>query len=141
MKLLSVVKALGSLCLVFASGYPVSEADSPEIIGPDHIQLKVNSGERLVLHCDAFTNCEEDEAMIYWLVNGTFPEETLSRERIVESHKSTLDQGTIIQKSLVLKNITSEDLKSTFTCVVTTAVGMAQKHITLATTISGCSKN
>lgn len=47
--------------------------------------LLIFSGELLVLHCDAFPNCDEDEAVIYWLVNGTFPEETPSNDRIIES--------------------------------------------------------
>jgi len=44
-------------------------------------------GEQLVLHCDAITNCDDDEALIYWLVNGSFPEDTLSHGRIEESNE------------------------------------------------------
>lgn len=42
------------------------------------------TGEQLVLHCKAFANCEDDLTLIYWLVNGSFPEETPSSSRIVE---------------------------------------------------------
>ncbi|KAM7374186.1 hypothetical protein PAMP_006860 [Pampus punctatissimus] len=109
MKLSSVVKALGSLCLLLTDGFP---------------------GEMLILHCEALNS--EDMTLIYWLVNGLFPEEIQSDGRIEESEESTLKDGTILQRSLVLKNVTSEDLKSTFTCVVTSASGMAKKCITLA---------
>lgn len=46
-------------------------------------------------------------------------------------------EGSILQKNLLLKNVTSQDFKSTFSCVVTNAVGMAQKFIKLATTDCG----
>lgn len=42
------------------------------------------TGEQLFLHCKAFANCGADEALIYWLVNDTFPEDTHSNDRIVE---------------------------------------------------------
>ncbi|MED6253563.1 hypothetical protein ATANTOWER_000828 [Ataeniobius toweri] len=96
-------------------------------------------GKQLVLHCDALPNCEDDEALIYWLVNGSFPEETSCHDRIIETNESTLMEGSILQKSLLLKNVTLEDLKSTFSCVVTNAVGMTQKFIKLANT--DCSDN
>ncbi|XP_025766841.1 interleukin-1 receptor accessory protein [Oreochromis niloticus] len=134
MKLSSAVKVLGSLCLLLIDGFPVSEDESPEIIGPGFVQIKTHPGAPLVLHCDAFANCEDDVTLIYWLVNDTFPEDAPSSDRITESNESTLEEGAILQRSLLLKNITSEDLKSTFTCVVTNAVGMAQKHIKLIAT-------
>lgn len=125
---------LGSLCLLLADGLPVPKDDSPAIIGPDFVQIKTHPGALLVLHCDALSNCEDDVTLIYWLVNDTFPEDTPSSNRMMESNESTLEEGAILQKSLVLKNITSEDLKSTFTCVVTNAVGMALKRIKLTAT-------
>ncbi|XP_060911426.1 interleukin-1 receptor type 2-like [Labrus mixtus] len=139
MKLASVVKAYIPLYLLLADGFPVSKDECPEIIGPDHVQIKAHPGDQLLLHCDAFANCEVDMAVIYWLVNGAFPEETPSSGRIVESDESTLEDGAILQRSLLLKNVTSEDLKSTFTCVVTNAAGTALKNTTLATKRSGCS--
>lgn len=122
------------------------------------------AGEQLLLHCGALTNCDDGEALIYWLVNGSFPEDALSRDRIVETHewvflqhkrgakhdvrclltlicsRSSLMEGLILLKSLLLKNVTLEDFDSTFSCVVTNAVGMAQKYIKLAGITSGCSK-
>ncbi|XP_047463506.1 interleukin-18-binding protein-like isoform X2 [Mugil cephalus] len=136
MKLSSVVQALGFLCLLLANGFPVP-GEFPKIIGPDQVKIESHPGEQLVLHCDALSNCEDDITLIYWLVNGSFPEE--SDGRIVESNESTLEENTILHRSLLLKNVTSEDLRSTFTCVVTNAVGMAHKRITLATNTSGCS--
>ncbi|XP_038150481.1 interleukin-18-binding protein-like isoform X2 [Cyprinodon tularosa] len=136
MKLQSAIEVFGCVFLLLADGFP--DFDSPKIIGPLHNNIKVDPGELLVLHCDAFPNCDEDEAVIYWLVNGTFPEETPSNDRIIES-KESLMEGSILQKNLLLKNVTSDDLESTFSCVVTNAVGMAQKFIKLANT--GCSSN
>lgn len=141
MKLSSVVKVLGSLCLLFADGVLASEDESPEIIGSDHVQIKAHPGKQLLLHCEAFPNCDDDVSLIYWLVDGSFPEEMPSSGRIVELSESTLEEGTILQRSLLLKSVTPEDLKSNFTCVVTNAVGVAQKCITLTTKTSGCSSN
>nr|XP_046266206.1 interleukin-1 receptor accessory protein-like [Scatophagus argus] len=138
MKLSSVVKALGSLCLLLADGFPVSEDESPKIIGPHRVQIKARPGEQLFLHCEAFANCEADQTVIYWLINGSFPEDTPSSGRIVESEEFTLEDGAIIQRSLLLKNVTSEDLKSIFTCVVTNAVGTVQKYTTLAAMRNDC---
>lgn len=45
--------------------------------------VSVGSGKLLLLHCEAFTN-QEDVTIIYWLVNGTFPEDTDSSKRIKE---------------------------------------------------------
>lgn len=44
-----------------------------------------SSGEPLVLHCDVFTKSDMDETLIYWLVNDSFPEDTSSHDRIIES--------------------------------------------------------
>lgn len=48
--------------------------------------------------------------------------------------RSGFEDGAILQRSLWLKNITPEDLKSTFTCVVKNAVGKARKHTTFSPT-------
>lgn len=42
------------------------------------------AGKPLVLHCDALSDGEEELTLVYWLVNGTFPEETSSSGRIKE---------------------------------------------------------
>ncbi|XP_038564841.1 interleukin-18-binding protein-like isoform X3 [Micropterus salmoides] len=115
----------------------VSEDGAPEIIGPHRVHIKAHPGDPLFLHCEAFANCD-DSAIIYWLVNGSFPEDTLSSERLVESEESTLEGGTILQRSLLLKNVTSEDLKSNFTCVVTNPAGTAHKHTMLAAARRDC---
>ncbi|CAJ1064159.1 interleukin-1 receptor type 2-like isoform X1 [Xyrichtys novacula] len=138
MKSSPIVQALISLSLLCADGFPASEFKSPEIIGPDHVQIKAHPGGQLVLNCEAFANCEVDMTVIYWLVNDSFPEDTPSSGRMVESEESTLEDGEILQRSLLLKNVTSEDLKSTFTCVVTNAAGTAMKHTTLSTKRSRC---
>lgn len=96
------------------------------------------TGKQLLLHCAAFANCEVDMVVIYWLVNGSFPEDTSDSGRIVESEESALEDSTILQRTLLLKNVTSEDLKSTFTCVVTNAAGTALKYTTLSTKRSAC---
>ncbi|CAN9501739.1 unnamed protein product [Ophioblennius macclurei] len=142
MGLLAVVKAFGSLCLLLADGFPVRSSvreDSPKIIGMKSIQIKVRPGEPVVLHCDAVANCAQDEALIYWLVNDSFPEDMPSTDRIIESKEITSEDGAIVQRSLLLKNVTAEDLKSVFKCVVTNAMGMAQKQIRLRATRSDCS--
>lgn len=72
------------LCLVLADGFPVPDDCSPKIIGPVQAQIKAHPGELLILHCDAFTKCDDDVTLIYWLVNDTFPEDTSSSERIIE---------------------------------------------------------
>lgn len=48
------------------------------------------TGQRLLLHCEAFANCEPDQTIIYWLINGSFPEDTPSSGRIVESEELVL---------------------------------------------------
>ncbi|XP_070699325.1 interleukin-1 receptor accessory protein-like isoform X2 [Pempheris klunzingeri] len=138
MKLSSVVKALGSMCLLLADGFPVSEDEAPEIIGPNHVKIRAHPGEELFLHCEATTHCDDDLTVIYWLVNGSFPEDMPSSGRIVESEELTLEEGAVIQRSLLLKKVTPEDFKSSFTCVVTNAAGTAQKHTTLAATSRKC---
>ncbi|XP_029925222.1 interleukin-1 receptor accessory protein-like isoform X2 [Myripristis murdjan] len=109
----------------------ILKEDSPEIIGPHRIQMRACPGKRLVLNCKAYANCEEDLTLIYWLVNGSFPETAYTNGRVAETEESTLDGGAILQRSLVLKNVTPEDLKSTFTCVVTNPAGTAHKYVTL----------
>ncbi|GLD46945.1 interleukin-1 receptor type 1-like protein [Lates japonicus] len=136
MKLSSVVKAFGSLCLLLADGLPVDEDRAPKIIAPDHNKIKTRPGKQLFLPCDAFTKSEDDATLIYWLVNDSFPEDLPSSDRIVEEEKSTLKDGAI-RRRLQLKNVTSEDFKSSFTCVVMNTAGMDQKHIKLVATSGG----
>ncbi|XP_071772732.1 interleukin-1 receptor type 2-like [Centroberyx gerrardi] len=135
MKLTRVFTALGSFCFLLSPASTGSQEESPEIIGPDRIQMKARPGKRLVLHCKAYPKCEDDQTLIYWLVNGSFPEDAFTNGRVAETKESTSEGGTILQRSLVLKNVTSEDLRSTFICVVTNPIGIAQKHITLKATI------
>lgn len=52
--------------------------------------------------------------------------------------RSTLEDGSVLHKSLLLKNVTLQDFKSTFTCVVTNAAGMDLKHITFTQKSSDC---
>lgn len=104
---------------------------SPEIIGPDHIQLKAHLGTQFVLHCKANPNCDNDLTLIYWLVNGSFPE-ALTTSRISEMEESMSSDGTV-QRNLMLRNVTTEDLRSTFVCVVMNPEGVARKHVTLRT--------
>uniref|UniRef100_A0A1A7YC98 Ig-like domain-containing protein n=2 Tax=Iconisemion striatum TaxID=60296 RepID=A0A1A7YC98_9TELE len=141
MKWTSVLKVFGCLCLLFANGFPVSEVDSPKIIGPPRCRIRARPAEQLVLHCDALAHTDADETLIYWLVDGSFPEEKSSHDRIVESNESNLLEGSILHKSLVFKNVTREDFKSTFSCVVTNAAGKAQKHIKLTETTRGRGSN
>ncbi|XP_033506467.1 interleukin-1 receptor accessory protein-like [Epinephelus lanceolatus] len=135
MSLSSVIKAFGSLCLLVVDGFPVSEGESPKIIGPEHVKIRAQPGDQLFLHCEATANCE-DVTLIYWLVNDSFPEDTPSNSRIVELEESSLDDGAILQRSLLLKKVTPEDLKSTFTCVVSNATGMTQKNVTLTAAVT-----
>lgn len=55
--------------------------------------------------------------------------------------RSDFEDGAILQRSLWLKNITSEDLSSTFTCVVKNAAGKVQKLTTFTRTSELCGKN
>uniref|UniRef100_A0A3Q2SRB4 Ig-like domain-containing protein n=1 Tax=Fundulus heteroclitus TaxID=8078 RepID=A0A3Q2SRB4_FUNHE len=93
-------------------------------------------GEQLILHCDALPNCDDDEALIYWLVDGSFPEDARPLTALKTS-RFRLMEGSILQKNLLLKNVTPDDFNSTFSCVVTNAVGMAQKFIRLTSTDCG----
>lgn len=52
-------------------------------------------------------------------------------QQMIVYFRSSLADGAILQRSLLLKNVTSKDLRSTFTCVVTNAAGMAQMYTTL----------
>lgn len=45
------------------------------------------TGQHLILHCEAFANCEADQTLIYWLVNDSFPEDTHSSSRMVETQE------------------------------------------------------
>ncbi|XP_074467760.1 interleukin-1 receptor accessory protein-like [Sebastes fasciatus] len=138
MKLPSVVTAFGYLCMLLADGFPVSQDETPKIICPKHDKIEAHPGERLFLHCRAYAN-SKDVTLIYWLVNGSFPEDLLSSDRIVESEESTSKEGAILKRRLLLKNVTTEDFKSTFTCVVINAAGMSQKNIMLVeTVVSDC---
>lgn len=58
-------------------------------------------------------------------------------QQMIVYFRSSLADGAILQRSLLLNNVTSEDLSSTFTCVVTNAAGMAQKYTTLTQTKCG----
>ncbi|XP_057677561.1 interleukin-18 receptor 1-like isoform X2 [Corythoichthys intestinalis] len=130
MMLSSVFKALGlSLFLVDAS--PVFKYAAPVIVGPDHVQIKAQIGQSMVLNCSALTNCGNDVALLYWLINGSFPEDIHSNDRVTELETSTLEDDTIQCGGLLLKNVTLEDFNTTFTCVVSTSMGLAKKIVTL----------
>lgn len=58
-------------------------------------------------------------------------------QQMIVCFRSSLADGAILQRSLRLKKVTSEDLSSTFTCIVTNAAGMAQKDTTLTRTKPG----
>lgn len=45
------------------------------------------AGEQLVLHCDAYANCEDGVTLAYWLINDAYPDEISSSDRIVESQE------------------------------------------------------
>lgn len=45
--------------------------------------------------------------------------------------RSTLQNGTVLHRRLLLKSVELGDLKSTFTCVVTNAAGSTRKVTTL----------
>ncbi|XP_061903879.1 interleukin-1 receptor accessory protein-like isoform X1 [Entelurus aequoreus] len=139
MELTSVLKALGSLSLFLANSAPaVSENFSPAIIGPEHIQIKAQPGQSLILHCEAVTNSEHDVTLLYWLINGSFPEDIPSNDRITELETATFLDGAIEQRSLLLKNVIFEDLGATFTCVVMNSFGMAYKNVTLTAKTDDC---
>ncbi|XP_077360494.1 interleukin-1 receptor type 2-like isoform X2 [Festucalex cinctus] len=134
MTLSSVIKALGSLSLLFADASPaVPEYAAPIILGPDYMQIKAQPGLPLVLHCDALTERGSDLTLVYWLINGSFPEDVHSNDRITELETFTSEDDTIQHGSLLLKNVTVDDLNTTFTCVVINSVGMAHKNVTLTT--------
>ncbi|XP_068187588.1 uncharacterized protein [Antennarius striatus] len=126
-----VIAALVCACLflLLAAGYPVSDGGSPRIVGQHHVYLRAHAGEKLFLRCDAFAN--DDMTLIYWLINGSFPEDAPSSDRIVESEETTSEEGAILHRSLMLKSIRADDFNSTFTCVVQNSAGMDQKHLTL----------
>ncbi|XP_068187589.1 uncharacterized protein [Antennarius striatus] len=107
----------------------VSDGGSPRIVGQHHVYLRAHAGEKLFLRCDAFAN--DDMTLIYWLINGSFPEDAPSSDRIVESEETTSEEGAILHRSLMLKSIRADDFNSTFTCVVQNSAGMDQKHLTL----------
>lgn len=94
--------------------------------------MEAQPGRRLSLHCEAEVNSEADQMLIYWLVNEQFPEDAPSHGRIVELEEATLKNGTVLQRSLLLRRVKTDDLKSTFTCVVTNAAGSTRKVTTLS---------
>ncbi|KAG7280212.1 hypothetical protein CRUP_037573, partial [Coryphaenoides rupestris] len=87
----------------------------PEIIGRHKTRVNAPLGKSVVLHCKAKPNADIDETVIYWLVNGSFPDASKT-SRISEMGESTSSDDTI-QRSLMLRNITMEDSRSTFVCV------------------------
>ncbi|XP_030217726.1 uncharacterized protein LOC115547558 [Gadus morhua] len=116
------------LCLLSSDD---SLAKSPEIIGPVRTRTRARLGRTLVLTCMANPHGDSDLTVIYWLVNGSFPE-ALSTSRISEMDEPTSSNGTV-QRNLKLKNVTTEDLCSTYVCVVMNPEGIAKKHVTLRT--------
>lgn len=46
--------------------------------------------------------------------------------------RAILKNGTVLQRSLLLRRVKTDDLKSTFTCVVTNAAGSTRKVTTLS---------
>ncbi|XP_061659371.1 interleukin-18-binding protein-like [Syngnathoides biaculeatus] len=130
---MTLSSVIGALLLANASP-AVSQYASPTIIGPERLQIKAQPGQPLVLRCAALTNCGggDDVTLLYWLVNGSFPEDLRGGNRITEFDTSTLEGGAIQTGSLLVRNVTLEDLDATFTCVVINGVGMALKNVTLS---------
>ncbi|CAB1352629.1 unnamed protein product [Coregonus sp. 'balchen'] len=89
------------------------------------------TGQRLVIECKADPGLPDDFALVYWLVNSTFPEVAYTDGRVSETEESVSEDGRVIQRSLVFKSVTAEDFSSTFTCVISSPAGLDQRTVTL----------
>lgn len=85
----------------------------------------------MVIDCKADPGLPDDFTLVYWLVNGTFPEVAYTDGRVSETEESVSEDGRVIQRSLVFKSVTAEDFRSTFTCVINSPAGLDQRTVTL----------
>ncbi|XP_023867793.1 interleukin-1 receptor type 2 isoform X1 [Salvelinus sp. IW2-2015] len=108
-----------------------TEVPSPRIIQPIRSKIVAVLGKRLVIECKADPGLPDDFALVYWLVNGTFPE--VADGRVSETEESVSEDGRVLQRSLVFKSVTAEDFRSTFTCVINSPAGLDQRTVTLMT--------
>lgn len=108
-----------------------TEVPSPRIIQPIRSRIGAVLGKRLVIDCKADPGLPDDFTLVYWLVNGTFPEVAYTDGRVSETEESVSEDGRVIQRSLVFKSVTAEDFRSTFTCVINSPAGLDQRTVTL----------
>nr|URX65611.1 IL-18BP [Oncorhynchus mykiss] len=109
-----------------------TQVPSPRIIQPIRSRIGAVLGKRLVIECKADPGLPDEFALVYWLVNGTFPDVASTDGRVSETEESVSEDGRVIQRSLVSKNVTAEDFRSTFTCVINSPAGLDQRTFTLA---------
>lgn len=108
-----------------------TEVPSPRILQPHRSKIRAVKGEQLIIECKADPGLPDDFTHVYWLVNSTFPEVAFTDGRVSETEVSASEDGRVIQRSLVLKNVTAEDFKSTFTCVISSIAGLDRRTVTL----------
>ncbi|KAM9498549.1 uncharacterized protein ACWYII_001922 isoform 1-T1 [Salvelinus alpinus] len=111
-----------------------TEVPSPRILQPHRSKIRAVPGEKLIIECKADPGLPDDFTHVYWLVNSTFPEVAFTDGRVSETEESASEDGRVIQRSLVLKNVTAEDFKSTFTCVISSLAGLDRRTVTLMPT-------
>ncbi|XP_041751031.1 uncharacterized protein LOC121580014 [Coregonus clupeaformis] len=103
----------------------------PRILQPHRSKIRAGLGEQLVIECKADPGLPDDFTLVYWLVNRIFPEVAYTDGRVSETEESASEDGRVIQRSLVFKNVTAEDFRSTFTCVIRSLAGLDQRTVTL----------
>ncbi|XP_055798521.1 uncharacterized protein LOC129868502 isoform X3 [Salvelinus fontinalis] len=111
-----------------------TEVPSPRILQPHRSKIRAVPGKQLIIECKADPGLPDDFTHVYWLVNSTFPEVAFTDGRVSETEESASEDGRVIQRSLVLKNVTAEDFKSTFTCVISSLAGLDRRTVTLMPT-------
>ncbi|XP_054830767.1 interleukin-1 receptor type 2-like [Eublepharis macularius] len=94
------------------------------------LQISASFGQCFSVQCEGYTAFRSGN--IYWLANGTFVEDLYPDGAVIEedARKVKVPGRHLLQRELVFRSFSEQDLHTTFKCVILDPFGPAQKTLT-----------